>query len=534
MAAPLALPVQFGFAKLRQTRQHHDAPSRRVMRYLSPSRPRPPSSRSARRLFFVLWILALGIYAWTLGSRLGAHAAGSDSSGYLNQARLLERGEVATAPRSLDGVPPHEAAPFLYVPLGFRPVSFDPPAMAPTYPTGLSLLVLAAAKLAGWANAPNWIAALHGLAGVLVTYALGRCVGLTPRWSTLAAAMIAVSPLFIFMGLQAMSDVPALVWATLAIVCAETSRRSSIGWAVAAGAAFGLAVLLRPTNALMLVPLAIAFQQAWRRWLAWVLGGLPAALFLAWYQHAAYGAIFTTGYSGITSAFKPGLFWPTLVHYAKWLPLLFSPLVVLIVALPWVPTHQRRTALLLGTWFVLLAGCYAFYDHTHETWWYLRFLLPAAPALIVAALLVAQAWLAGRRWSEAVRTVAFTVALLALIIFGAWQTKRLHAHHVGLQERLYPMACDWARRNFPPEAMVLAMQVTGALQYHTTFGFVRWDHASAGDAARIRAACEREGRPLYAILFAFEETDALNAWSPEAWDKIGQVDQVSFWQYRAR
>jgi uncharacterized protein YaeQ len=93
------------------------------------------------------------------------------------------------------------------------------------------------------------------------------------------------------------------------------------------------------------------------------------------------------------------------------------------------------------------------------------------------------------------------------------------------------MACDWAQRNFPPEAMVLAMQVTGALQYHTKFGFVRWDHASADDAARIRAACTREGRPLYAILFAFEEADALKAWSPQAWDKIGQVGQVSFWRY---
>ena len=45
---------------------------------------------------------------------------------------------------------------------------------------------------------------------------------------------------------------------------------------------------------------------------------------------------------------------------------------------------------MLGLWAGLLTGLYAFYFHSGETWWYLRFILPAFPVLILAALVVLQ------------------------------------------------------------------------------------------------------------------------------------------------
>ena len=58
---------------------------------------------------------------------------------------------------------------------------------------------------------------------------------------------------------------------------------------------------------------------------------------------------------------------------------------VAALATPWVPVARRRELAVLGLWAALLIGFYAFYFHSGESWWYLRFILPAFPALLLAA-----------------------------------------------------------------------------------------------------------------------------------------------------
>src|SRR6185295_8647367 len=70
----------------------------------SPSSPPPP-----RRVPFVVpLVLAVvaATYAWFLVQRGASYAGGSDSSGYLNSARLLAHGKVSEPVRTIPGLSP--------------------------------------------------------------------------------------------------------------------------------------------------------------------------------------------------------------------------------------------------------------------------------------------------------------------------------------------------------------------------------------------------------------------------------------------
>jgi hypothetical protein len=487
----------------------------------------------APALHWETWLpfLAFLLYALLLTRYMGAYAGGSDSSGYLNNARLLSEGRLIAPLRLLPGLAPDTLPPYTHVPLGFIP-NADHVTMTPTYPMGLPLLIMAAAKITGWNLAPALVMGLHALLGLWLVYRLGRECGLEKGWVWLGVLMLAFSPLYLFMSLQVMSDVPAMVWATAAVLCAWKSRQAP--WlALVAGMALSLAVLLRPSNMLGFVPVGIAVGFAVRRWLLLILGGLPGAIFLGIINHAAYGRIFTTGYGYVDPVFSRAYVPATLVHYALWLPVLLTPLVLLSLAFPFLRHRQPLLTALLAAWGLAYPFFYLFYRHTHDDWWYLRFLLPAFPPLILAALLVARAVL--DRCQSPFR--AWWLAVTVVIIIGynlAW-SRHLHVYGSGYGERIYPETTTWVSAHLPAGAVVATMQASGALLYYTDYTILRWDMISSADFKRIAAACTAAGRPLYAVLFPFEieeaEWSAFQKHLAGHWTQIGTVRYVSIWRY---
>ena len=128
----------------------------------------------------------------------------------------------------------------------------------------------------------------------------------------------------------------------------------------------------------------------------------------------------------------------TLVHYGRWLPALLTPIVVLNLGLPWLRSEAARTRWVLGTWMVVYAAFFSAYECTHETWWYLRFLLPAAPAMAVGALLVGRSLLArAPAGADPGRSRTVFALVLALIVVNsvAW-SRELHALSIGESELL--------------------------------------------------------------------------------------------------
>ena len=469
------------------------------------------------------------LYAVLLAHYMGAYAGGSDSSGYLNNARLLSEGRIIAPMRLVPGLEPRTLPPYTHVPLGFIP-NPDHVTMTPTYPMGLPLLLASMAAVTGWVLAPGLVIGLHALLGLWLVYLLAREVGLEPGWARLGVLALAASPLYFGMSLQMMSDVPALVWVVAAVWCALRSRSRS-GMAGMAGMALAVAVLVRPTNLLAVAPVAIALGFSLRRWLLLILGGMPGAVLLGIINHAAYHRIFTTGYGDVAGIFGAQYVPVTLIFYLAWLPMVLTPLVFLAAGIPLLFRRQRGMVVMLAAWILVFLVFYLFYRHTHEMWWYLRFLLPAFPALIVAALLVARALTGKLRMAPSPRGLA-VAGLLILIYSVAW-CRHYYVHHVGSGEAVYPLTAAWSRENLPSAAVVAAMQTSGALFYYTDLTILRWDLIGPDDFRRIAAACRTAGRPLYAVLFPneIEEDNAFTEHLPGTWTKIGAVRQVTVWRY---
>ena len=276
---------------------------------------------------------------------IGAVPSGSDNSGYFNEARLFAKGRIHASQRALPGLPADKTPRYLYIPLGFKPTEDGTATMVPTYPPGLPLLLVPAAFVAGRDHAGDVVLLLHSLAGIALVFALGRICGLPGSWALVGAAVLAASPLYLFISVQALSDVPATVWATGAVIAAMKSREG-FRWALVSGACISIGFLLRPSNLLIAVPVVLAAGSSPRRLLFIALGSLPGIATWMGINHFAYGNALKSGYGAIGNEFHAGLVPGTLAYCARWLPRLLSPIVIiapLILAFyrSW-PRNQRR------------------------------------------------------------------------------------------------------------------------------------------------------------------------------------------------
>jgi hypothetical protein len=483
------------------------------------------SSTPRSRAGIGLGVLLLA-YGAILLALMGAVPSGSDNSGYFNEARLFARLEIQAHERVLPGLPAAEAPPYLYVPLGFRPSVAGPGLMVPTYPPGLPLMLAPVAHFASWRYAGDIVLLFHSLAGLALVYALGRRFGLPPPWALLGSLVLAASPLYLFTSLQALSDVPATAWAAAAVLAAWKSRERS-DWALAAGVCFSVALLIRPSNFLLAAPIAIAVGLSPRCWILGIAGALPGIALSLAINQAAYGGYLQSGYGAIGNEFHSSLVSGTLAYAALWLPMLFSPVVIVAPAVAVLFRARPRVAGVLLAWAAAYIAFYSAYRWTHESWWFLRFLLPASPALIVAGLLVLHLCFEGlhRRLSK-----AQTQALLILLVFAALgaevsQIARLEAWSIGRGERKYSRVAGWLAAHVPANSVIIVSQFSGAAYFYTDYTFLRGNEIDPAAARRIQDAVRAGGRPLYAVLFPFE-LDMLGR-VPGKWANAGTIDDVT-------
>ena len=495
------------------------------------SNPKPPPPRRAR-WFAAVWLALLAGYAVWLGLRAVVVAGGADSSGYLNSARLLAEVRGFTplqVPAEFGG--PGAVPPIHFTPVGFFPRGGHPGDLAPTYPPGLPLQFAAAARLFGWSAGPLLVMLAAALGAVALTYALGRELGLAPGLAATGAALLAVNPVFVFTSLQPLSDTVATTWVLAASWAALRAQRHR-GWAFAAGAAFAVAVLVRPTNLLLAPAVALLVGPDWRRLLAWIAGGLPGAAWLAGYQHVLYGHALASGYGDILAAFGWQYGAPTARHFGAWLARLFPPilLVLPLVALAHPATRGRVvTALVLGAG--TLIGCYLFYEVSHEVWWCLRFILPALPWLLLVGLLGVEALARGPggRWPRGFRPVAaFLLLVWGLGAAGYWH-RRLEPLQVRPQELAYATGAAMARELLPANALVVCQAFSGNLLFHTGHPILRWDQVSPEDFARYARLAAGAGRPVRALVFESERTEAFRR-CPGPWREVARRGHVGLWE----
>jgi len=496
--------------------------------------PSPVPEPPARRWWLAVALLAVG-YGAVIATYASPHASGSDQSGYLNCARLIAAGKRFGAARVPPGLPA-ESSPWLVTPLGFAPAAVDG-LLAPAYPVGFPLHLAAGAWLVGWERTGILVQALAGAAFFLVLVGLGRELGLPPAWSIAAAAVLCAFPVSFHFFTWMMSDGLAAAWVTAAVLCALLARRR-VGLAAAAGCAFGVAVLVRPTDVLILPALALALPRHRRAWLRFLAGGVPAALLLAAWNVEVYGRLLGTGYGDLARFFAVGYFWPRLAHFFLWLGLLLGPLVVLL----WLGSIARaargdRRHVLLLVWFLPMVGFYAVYFHSNQAWWYLRFILPVVPGLVLGATLFAYELFgaARRRFAglpaRAASATAAGIVLLVALGHCHYYNQELRVTRIARGTTEYGDAIAWAEARMPARAVVLCMQVSGAMYFVGDRPMLRYDTVKPDELARAVEAVRAAGTETYALLFEFEVENFLRR-APGAWVQVGQEGRASLWRPR--
>jgi hypothetical protein len=416
----------------------------------------------------------------------GYAAAGSDQAGYVSQAHLFASGQL-TIDEPLIRQVDWAGAPHWFSPLAYRP-GLTPGELVPTYPPGLPLVMALALRTLG-SYAEFLVSPFLGALAVWCTFALGRRLH-SATAGLCAAALLATSPIFLFQIPQAMSDVPVTAWWTLALLLG--ARRATFS-SFLSGVATGLAVLTRPN----LAPLSIAVgvtmlsprpgqRQAeappGRLVLAYIAGGVPAAIGLALLQNRLYGSPLRSGYGAISDYFGTQHIIPNVEGFAARLlegeaAVLGLAAIALVVLA--ITRRRNRDVSSLSTASIpaiaastVISFCYVSYV-AFEDWAYLRFLMPAFPPVFVAvgAMLAT----ACSRLPSAVRGMSLLIGLAVVGSLNVNEARRQAAFLIRRNDARYHLAGRYLGAMLHPQAVVIASQQSASAKHYTGRPVVRWD-----------------------------------------------------------
>ena len=455
------------------------------------------------------------IYATAWSSRA---AGGSDSSCYVLQAEAFARGHVTLANPVAAVLP--GAPDAVFAPIGFIPSPREYGAAVPICAPGLAI-----AMVVPYLVHPSAVFLVVPLAAALLvwlTFLYGRRVG-DEMTGALGAALLACSPIVLYQAVQPMSDVPAAAALMAAMVA---------GSPVGAGVWGSIAVLMRPNLALLL-PLLL-LQERWlpslsaktgahlfRVGLRFAAGAAPGLAIMLALNASRYGAPLATGYGSTDVLFTRAHVYANLLRYPRWILETHTPFVLLALAAPWTLRHdpaRARVAWLSLAAVTLLTVTYFAYT-VFDDWWYIRFLLPALPIVLVLSVSVLRSLLRGLPWPRE-RFVAIVICA-ALALYYVSIARQRHAMDLQALESRFALAGRFAA-TLPSNAVVLAVQQSGSIRFHGRRDTIAWDAIPEDglDAAieRLRSAgrapyfaLEDEEEPRFRLRFASERAGALEA-----------------------
>ncbi|HYM59853.1 MAG TPA: hypothetical protein VEZ11_03055, partial [Thermoanaerobaculia bacterium] len=253
---------------------------------------------------------------------------------------------------------------------------------------------------------------------------------------------------------------------------------------------------------------------------------------LALWNHNVYGSSFRTGYGSILDEFSVAYFSTRAAHYLRWIAIMMSPLPLLAFLASAAAAVRSAQHRMLASAFASFFLVYSFYG-PYDAWWYTRFLLPAIPAVICSAMLLArrvEIAITGRASSRLRRSLAVAAAatfVIVMVACGMRLGKREGILHMAEHEAVYPESVAWASRLIPDGAIVVASQLSGARWYYAHQWSARWE---ALDPARSRSIRERaKGVEWYALLAPFEVQEVQTR-VPGNWKLIGKCRDITAWK----
>jgi hypothetical protein len=469
------------------------------------ARVRPIGQLVERRA--AMLVLVMSVVTFVLGMRYGMHVAGgSDSYGYISQSRLWLSREVVVEQPIARQVPWPDAD-WTFAPLGYRPAR-EAGAIVPVYAPGLPLLMALGTLLMG-ACGPFVVVPLTAAGLVWLTYRLGARIRSRASGVT-AAALMATSPTLVFMAMNPMSDVPVSMFFAAALVIALSQSKWRALWT---GVVLSIGILVRPN----LVPigavyLALLVARApagarWRTVLWFSLGGLPLVAVIATTYATLYGAPWRPGYGSLGELYSGRYFFTNVRNYAGWLLDTETPFVLLaVLPIAWLWRLDGERRVLLASLGMLVGAVWMSYlvYAPFDVWWYLRFMLPAFPAMFALAAIGAALLIA--RTAGAGRTAAVAVVLaIPFLAFRIDQIRNRGILDAPVGGVVYLSAAEYVRTRLPANALILTIQHSGSIRHNANRLTLRWDLLdSAWWPRAVDVLAERGYRP-YFLVSSFEE-----------------------------
>ena len=395
-------------------------------------------------------------------------AGGADSHGYISQADLWLQRNIVIAQPDARRVPWPEGQ-WTFAPLGYRPAP-SRNAIVPVYAPGFPLLLALFKSVAGQCAIGSTVPMFAGML-IVMTFAIGRKT-VSEEVGAAAAWLMATSPVFLYMMMSPMSDIPAAsLWALAAYGCLTGSR----GGAVFGGIAAAVAVLIRPN--LVHVGLAMA---AWmfvadmrlggvRRFARPVLFAVPlgvVSIAIAALNQYLYGSVTNSGYGSLGGVFNARYVARNVVNYGSWMAQSQTPLALIgLVALVAPVSRWMRSRApmqgrgLLAVMSLAVITTYLFYMN-FDAWWYLRFLLPMWFGLCIGSAYVLTNS-SGRTFNR-----VGTVILLAVGVYGMWYGRDAGVLVFGRNEKRYVRIAHHVRDTTEPNSVIITLQHSGSLRYY--------------------------------------------------------------------
>lgn len=457
------------------------------------------------------------VLAFYIGVHYGSFAAaGSDSYGYVSQARLWLGGFPRVEQSWVQDFswPNRE---WVFSPLGYRPFSPDG-TIVPIYPAGLPLMMAAFLAVLG-DNGPFFVAPVLGACLLWFTYLLGREASGSRTVGVLASALLVASPVFLAHVMVPMSDVPAAAGWTLVAVLVLKQRPLEAGFVA------GLTLLIRPNLVLLALLPAFAWQRRGDSLVRYALGAAPGVVAIAVINTALYGNPLTAGYGSLLELYALSSLPLNVRNYILWMVQTQTPLILLA----FVPLFVRRALrepqagvsprACLGAIVGLTFASYLFYA-AFEHWFYLRFLLPAYPALFVL-LAAAIRWLAQKLPVEArVPATAFVCAIMMLFGIKAAKDDSVFVQ-AAFEQRHVRAAMEIASRT-PGDAVVLSVQHSGSVRYYANRITLRYDWLKEDALDSALSDLAAKGRRTYLVVDDWEEKEFRDRFSPA--NRAGRLD----------
>ena len=434
--------------------------------------------------------LVAAIALATFGIVRGTWAVGgSDSSCYGLMAAAFGKGDWQ--PTSALAIAPWPDALRTVAAAGFIPSPVRPHAASPICAPGFSLLMAPFVAMFG-RDAIFLINPIAAATLIWSVFLIGKRLADGMAGSS-AAVLTAASPIVLYQVVQPMNDITsAALWiGAIAIASTSQSNRS----AVATGLVAGLAILVRPN----LAPLVLVVATMVRP-IPFVIALVPAVASLLTLNQVLYGHPLSSGYGDVAPLFRLAHLEPNATNYGRAFvqTQTIFPLVS-VLAIPVLTGAARRLAVTLLAAAAVVIGIYLLYQ-PFEEWWYLRFLLPAIPLLIVVACAAATVMAARMRMKGVIAIGVVVLASLGLRTAGQRDVLALQR----LEGRFRDTSM-LVRDRLPENAVLITVWQSGSIRFHADREIVMWDAMDPSWLDRAVAWINDSGRRAYILVERREE-----------------------------